>query len=110
MESGRIQAAKSPLNFFKIFNVWIARLSRKPRVHDYTHLTPGINYVFESIGQGDSGCMTGYGKGIKVGDRLLLCPKGETVECQVEEISYYSDPPDMWMATLTEIQPTKHLC
>lgn len=107
MESGRIEVTK-PANFLKTLNILVAALSRQKKTHDYTHLTPGVNYVFEPIGKGDSGHMTGYGKRIKAGDSLLLCAEGEVVEYQVEEISYYANPSSMWMAVLTKIPPTQN--
>jgi MioC protein len=108
MESGRIQVTK-PASFLKTLNILAATLSRQRKTHDYTHLTPGVNYVFEPTDKGDAGYMTGYGKWIQPGDSLLLCPEGEVVEYQVEEISYYANPSSMWMAVLTKIQAT-HNC
>lgn len=47
--------------------------------------------------------MTGIGKGIKPGDYLILQRDSELCRYQVEEIDYYSDPPDMWMALLKKV-------
>jgi hypothetical protein len=107
MESGRIQITK-PASFLQIFNISPIALIRRKRIHDYTHLIPDMDYVFELVGQGDTGHMTGSGKGIAPGDYLLLCQAGEAVEYQVEEISYYSNPSSMWTALLTRVSSVKN--
>lgn len=73
-------------------------LTRKPKTHNYTKLLCDRDYSFESIGEG-SGYMTGQGSGVKKGDYLLLRMGGDRVY-QVEEIDYYSNLRDMWMALL----------
>ncbi|MEI2581633.1 hypothetical protein [Scytonema sp. PRP1] len=47
--------------------------------------------------------MTGQGKGIKRGDYIILCNGSQSCRYQVEEIDYYSEPPDMWIALLNDV-------
>ncbi|QFS42994.1 hypothetical protein GXM_00467 [Nostoc sphaeroides CCNUC1] len=47
--------------------------------------------------------MTGIGKGIKPRDRIVLRQGCESSQYQVEEIDYYSDPSDMWIALLKQV-------
>ncbi|WP_246275585.1 hypothetical protein [Brasilonema bromeliae] len=47
--------------------------------------------------------MTGQGTGIKRGDYIILCHSSRTCRYQVEDIDYYSEPPNMWIALLQEV-------
>lgn len=90
-------------NFFLLFNFF----TRKPKsklykTHDYTHELRD-SYIFEPIDNYGKAHMTGYGKGVKIGDRLLLKDADDTYTYQVEQIDYYLDPPDMWIALLQRI-------
>ncbi|WP_042341411.1 hypothetical protein [Calothrix sp. PCC 7507] len=73
------------------------------KAHDYSQLDWGIDYIFEPINLGKGGYMTGIGKGIKIHDYIILQKEGKYYRYQVEQIDYYSDPPDMWIASLKEI-------
>lgn len=70
--------------------------------HDYTKYFCGRDYIFEPIDNETKGYMTGQGKGIKRGDYIILCNGSKSCRYQVEEIDYYSEPPDMWIALLDE--------
>ncbi|MBU7582170.1 MAG: hypothetical protein KAF91_04545 [Nostoc sp. TH1S01] len=94
---------------FNLFN-WLPLLalstnepSQKHKTHDYSRFTTGRDYVFESLNQGLEGQMTGIGKGIKACDYIILRRGAELFRYQVEEIDYYADPPDMWMALLKKV-------
>ncbi|MCC5627943.1 hypothetical protein LC613_07260 [Nostoc sphaeroides CHAB 2801] len=78
-------------------------LKRKHKVHDYSQLVCGSDYVFERLNEGMLGYMTGIGKGIKPRDRIVLRQGCESSQYQVEEIDYYSDPSDMWIALLKQV-------
>jgi hypothetical protein len=106
MESGRIQAVK-PGILLQILNVVASALSQGKKVYDYTHLQSGTHYVFERIEQGDGGYMTGYGKGITSGDYLLIDSEDAVEKYQVEEISYYANPCDMWTALIRKVPQIK---
>ncbi len=81
--------------------------TRKPKAklyktYDYTHQLRD-NYVFEPIDDYALGHMTGYGKGVKIGDRIILQDGLDTYTYQVEQIDYYLEPPDMWIALLKRV-------
>ncbi|MBH8554707.1 hypothetical protein I8751_20560 [Nostocaceae cyanobacterium CENA357] len=84
-----------PLLFYPV-----NRLSKKHKTHDYSQLIWGKDYVFESLSSGIEGQMTGIGKGIKPRDYIILQRGFETYRYRVEQIDYYSDPSDMWIALL----------
>ena len=72
----------------------------KNKTYDYTQLVCGRDYVFEPTENQTEGYMTGQGRGIKSGDYIIFQNGSSACKYQVEEINYYSDPPDMWMALL----------
>ncbi len=73
------------------------------RTYDYTQYTSGRDYFFELLDGGRTACMTAEGNYPKSGDRILLNYDSKTYEYQIEEIDYYSNPPDMWMALLKQV-------
>jgi hypothetical protein len=73
------------------------------KTYDYTGYVCGHDYVFEYVDDLTKGYMTGQGKGIKCGDYIILKNGSNCCRYQVEEIDYYSQPPDMWMALLSEV-------
>lgn len=81
-----------------------SHLNQKNRTHDYTQLVSGIDYVFEPIDGELKGYMTGQGKGIKLGDYILLPDGSGFSRYQIEEIDYYCNPPDMWIGSLKQVQ------
>jgi hypothetical protein len=98
---------KSGMNFSSGLLSWLSLISyptkelkRQPKVHDYSKLVMGSDYVFESLNTGTQGCITGFGKGVKSGDFMILKQNNQSCRYQVEEINYYSDPSDMWIALL----------
>lgn len=76
------------------------RKQQKNKTYDYTQLVCGRDYVFEPTDNQTSCYITGQGRGIKSGDYIILQNGSGACRYQVEEINYYSDPPDMWMALL----------
>ncbi|QLE40139.1 hypothetical protein FD723_06490 [Nostoc sp. C052] len=81
----------------------VAKLKQKNRIHDYSQQIWGSDYVFERLNEGMIGYMTGVGTGIKPCDRIILREGCESYQYQVEEIDYYSDPSDMWIALLKQV-------
>jgi hypothetical protein len=95
------------INFFSFFFSLFNFFTRKPKLklyqtHDYTHQVRD-SYVFEPIDNYAKGNMTAYGKGVKIGDRIILEDAGDTYTYQVEQIDYYLAPPDMWIALLGRV-------
>jgi len=46
--------------------------------------------------------MTAQCKGVKRGDWIILEDNGRSYRYQVEQIDYYSEPSDMWIALLNQ--------
>ncbi|WP_331280993.1 hypothetical protein [Fischerella sp. PCC 9605] len=47
--------------------------------------------------------MTAQRRGIKRGDWIILRDDRYSYRYQVEEIDYYAEPPDMWIALLNQV-------
>jgi hypothetical protein len=80
--------------------VRLFRKSLKP-IHDYTQSSWGhsVNIIrVEKEGRYLDVC--GWGVRLEKGDYILLPNKGASTRYRIKNISYYSDPPDMWHATL----------
>jgi hypothetical protein len=92
------------INSFSLFNFFVRKpKSKLYKTHDYTDQLGNFNYVFEPIDNHALGCMTGYGKGVKIGDRIILEDTDDIYIYQVGQIDYYLDPPDMWIASLQRV-------
>ncbi len=80
--------------------------SSKPvrKTHDYRKYQPALDYFFDPIEEGNGGYMTAQGKGIKQGDYLVLQESSGSCVYQIEEIEYYTNPPEMWMAKLVKVR------
>lgn len=84
---------------------WLARLADvkfgSTRVYDYSRATPGVDYVFDKLGERDTrGYMTAQRGGVKVGDYVLLTQDGMTRKYRIQALDYYSAPSTMWIALL----------
>lgn len=75
----------------------------KHKTHDFTKCVPGIDYVFEVAENLTTAYMTARGKGVKPDDYIVLQINSEFCRYQVEQIDYYSNPPDMWMALIKKV-------
>ncbi|SRR5579883_2399680 len=103
-----MSSTRSGINLSVIFVSLVNFILSKPKrqkhkTYDYTQFVCGRDYVFEAVDNGTKGYMTGQGKGIKRGDYIVLRNNANSEESyvyQVEEIDYYSEPSDMWMALL----------
>jgi hypothetical protein len=86
---------------------WLSRVSElKPkltRVFDYRYMVPGMDYVFDQLGNDDGGYMTSQRRGVKVGNHILLMQGGIARKYQIQELDYYSSPGDMWIALLKKL-------
>jgi hypothetical protein len=96
------------LNFFSLFNFFARKLKPKLyKTYDYTDQLSDFQYVFEPIDNYAKGYMTGYGKGVQISDRIILQHENDTYTYQVEQIDYYLNPPDMWIALLGRVTHTE---
>lgn len=75
----------------------------KHKTHDFTECVPGTDYVFEVAENITTAHMTARGKGVKPDDYIVLQIGSEFCRYQVEQIDYYSNPPDMWMALIKRV-------
>tara|TARA_B100000131_G_scaffold321231_1_gene371351 strand:+ start:398 stop:637 length:240 start_codon:yes stop_codon:yes gene_type:complete len=70
--------------------------------HDYTERAWGKDYFIMSIeNEGMNLSLNGWGYGIKSGDYIIIKNGDDTTRYLFDTISYYSNPSDMWSATLT---------
>lgn len=71
------------------------------KTHDYTQRFWGHDFaIHEVIDKGRKLRTSGFGRGIREGDYLILPNEGHTTRYQVENIEYMLDPDDMWFAGL----------
>jgi MioC protein len=76
------------------------KLKQQYKVHDYTQKYYNESYCFDSM-DGDSwGYMTAQQHGVSKGDRILIVKDSRILQYEVEEIDYYANPSDMWIALL----------
>jgi MioC protein len=80
---------------------WTTKNSSKhqPKTHDYTRQQSGRDYILESSPDGQY-YITAWGKKVKPGDRVKLTQDNELATYRVCELDRYSDPPDMWTASM----------
>lgn len=102
---------KTGLNFsFSLVSGFLPMLvilnesKQKHKIHDYSKLVRGRDYVFDQLHGGLGGYMTGTGKGIKPSDYILVQSGCQPYQYQVEEIDYYSNPSDMWIALVKQVK------
>ncbi|GAB4243395.1 MAG: hypothetical protein Kow0049_32960 [Stanieria sp.] len=81
--------------------------SSSVKIHDYRRYSLGSDYIFELVDHTDKGYMTGYGMGVKPGDHLLLTIDNQVCQYRVQEIDYYANPSDMWIALLKQVIQSK---
>jgi MioC protein len=91
------------LSWLPIFTSPRRQLKTEQKIHDYSKFISGKDYIFEWLNEDIEACMTGFSKDIKPGDYIILSSSNESSQYQVQEIDYYSNPPDMWMALLKRV-------
>ena len=69
------------------------------KTHHYTRQVSGEHYAIEAV-KGDRFSMIAYGKGVQSDDYILLTENLRSVRYKVEQIDYYAEPPDLWVALL----------
>ncbi|MCV3215223.1 hypothetical protein OGM63_17175 [Plectonema radiosum NIES-515] len=104
-----MSSTKSGINLRVIFSSLFSLLSNKAKqpqtkTYDYSEYVCGRDYVFElAVDDLNKGYMTGQGRGIKCGDYIIFKNGSNSCRYQVEEIDYYSQPRDMWIALLNKV-------
>jgi hypothetical protein len=77
--------------------------NRRPRLYKYTKSADSYSLVLEVVSFDPlKYCMTAYGTGIRVGDLIVVSDQESSITFTVESINYYLDPPDLWIACLTQ--------
>jgi len=90
--------------FLSLRNFILDKLKlHKHKTHDFTQCVSGSDYVFEVAENFTTAYMTARGKGVKPNDYIILQIGSDSHRYQVEQIDYYSNPPDMWMALIKKI-------
>jgi ribonucleotide reductase alpha subunit len=100
-----MSSSRSSINpsvfFLSLVNLFLKKTRQEQhKTFDYTQSVLGRDYVFETTDDVTKAYMTAYGKGIRRGDYIILQRGSQAKQYQVEEIDYYSDPSDMWIALL----------
>ncbi|NJM67342.1 MAG: hypothetical protein HC851_17535 [Acaryochloris sp. RU_4_1] len=74
------------------------------RTYHYNFDELGQSFVINEI-EGTSGCyhMTAQGPRVKLGDSIEIRQLERTSKYQVNDIEYYGEPSDMWIALLREV-------
>jgi hypothetical protein len=73
----------------------------RAKVHHYLKTVDSNSFALEPVGKNAlEFSMTAFGADIKQGDFIVINDKTSTITYKVEDIDYYLDPPDMWMALL----------
>ena len=73
----------------------------RPKVYHYLKTINSNSFALEPAGENSlKFSMTGFGTDIKQGDFIVINDETSTTTYKVENIDYYLDPPDMWMALL----------
>jgi hypothetical protein len=70
---------------------------RDPNTWDYSNRYWGHDYTVIDV-DGAKLRLTGWGSGLQKGDFIILRVVAGTTRYQLTDVSYYSDPHDMWKA------------
>jgi len=77
----------------------------RKQTHTYSTQMQGQEYVLDaadSNGEGSELYMTGWRRGIRPSDEIVLQEGTTSQRYQVKAIDYYCDTPDMWTAVLVK--------
>lgn len=78
----------------------------KTKIFSYDFCGIGENFVLEADLNTRSYYMTSLQAGAQLGDCVQIHHLDKTTTYQIQEIEYYTEPSDMWMARLLQIEPT----
>ncbi|WP_299486951.1 hypothetical protein [Acaryochloris sp. IP29b_bin.137] len=74
--------------------------ARRHKTHRYDQGQLGTEFFLETSTDSSVSYMTAQGPAVRPGDYIdIASPEGH-LKFQVDEVEYYSDPADMWMAQL----------
>ncbi len=90
--------------FLYLTNLVLKTLKQKKHnTHDFTECVRGSDYVFEIAEDPMKAYMTAQSKDVKCDDYIILQIGSESCRYQVEQIDYYANPSDMWMALIKKV-------
>lgn len=78
--------------------------AKSQKIHDYSKLTSGQDYVLESAIETSGFYITAQGHNIKPKDYLLLSDGNTKMLYQIVAVEYYSEPSDMWTALILNVE------
>lgn len=78
----------------------VSILKRKGRVHCYKASVLSSDYCLEATPDQSGFYMTSCRAGVRRGDLIRIKNANGCSDYQVDEIDFYSDPADMWIAKL----------
>jgi hypothetical protein len=81
----------------------ISKRGRKQKVHRYENSAMSSHFCLEPIPDQGGYYMTSCRSGVQCGDRIAIIEASDSFEYQVDEINFYSDPEDMWIAKLHRV-------
>lgn len=81
---------------------WRKPYHRAQTVHDLSHHRDGEDYVLDPVSETQA-YLTGHAENVRPGDLLVLVHKHSVIQYRVEQIEYYSDPPHLWMALVSQL-------
>jgi MioC protein len=81
----------------------ILKSGRKPKVHRYESLAMSNHFCLEPIPNQAGYYMTSCRSGVQRGDHIAIVETSGSSEYQVDEIDFYSDPGDLWIAKLYRV-------
>ncbi len=74
------------------------------KIHDCTQDELDSDYFFEAIGDGTKAYMTSQGRSVRQGEYILLQTGTKVEKYKIEQVDYYCNPSDMWIALLSKDQ------
>ncbi|WP_299489264.1 hypothetical protein [Acaryochloris sp. IP29b_bin.137] len=81
-----------------------ANRRRTNKIHRYEHADLNSDFCLEAAPDQSGFLMTSCKSGVRGGDLIQIRDVDGLHEYRVDEIDYYSDPADMWIAKLRMIQ------
>lgn len=79
----------------------------RPTIHRYLKASSCNSFTLESVGKSRVRfSMTGFGANIQKCDFIIIQDQASITTYKVENIDYYLDPPDLWMASLMKCSPS----
>jgi hypothetical protein len=91
------------LFFLLVEKSFCKRNDRRPKIYTFIKSSESYSLVLEAVnGFPLKYYMTAYGAGIRAGDFIVVSDRESSVTFTVENIDYYLDPPDLWIACLVQ--------